>query len=321
MPQAVATGVGAVTGEDPDEAATVVINELPGWPHVPELPERGLWAEPAARSAALLVELPVELEIGRWRTASRPGRDGRRAQSMFARDLDAVEEQWQGYQGPAKVQVLGPVSLAASIELQSGHLMVSDHVAMHDVAASLAEGVAALVSDLRSRVPGGRWTVQLDEPDLVAVTAGGIARPSGWGTVAAVPTADAAALIRQVSDAARSRSAAVLLHSCGEAIQGDVITTVAPDGVSLDLTSLDLDQRATIELLEQWWDGIEMVVLADVVDGDRLRRVRGHLGVGVEAFADRVAVTHPCAAPHGSAGVSPAAYADLQRMVKQLSDQ
>ncbi|MDT4918875.1 MAG: hypothetical protein QOH89_3575, partial [Pseudonocardiales bacterium] len=35
------TGIGSLPGTDPDEAARLVVGELPELPHLPELPDRG----------------------------------------------------------------------------------------------------------------------------------------------------------------------------------------------------------------------------------------------------------------------------------------
>ena len=47
-------------GTDPAEAVAVVLGELPDLPHLPELPARGPGADLTGRTAALLVDLPVE---------------------------------------------------------------------------------------------------------------------------------------------------------------------------------------------------------------------------------------------------------------------
>ena len=60
----------------------------------------------------------------------------------------------------------GPLTLAAVLELRGGEAAVSDPVATADLAASLAEGLVAHLGDLRRRVPGADWVVQLDEPAL-----------------------------------------------------------------------------------------------------------------------------------------------------------
>src|SRR5271166_2334448 len=104
-------------GTDPAEACRVVFGELPDLPHLPELPGRGPGADLTGRTAALLVDLPVQTTPGGWKLADRPGRDLSRAASYLSQDLDTLEEVAEGYHGPLKVQVCGPWTLAATLEL------------------------------------------------------------------------------------------------------------------------------------------------------------------------------------------------------------
>ena len=129
------------------------------------------------RAAALLVDIPVEVAGPRgWRIAERPGRDMRRARSMLSSDLDAMEEVLDGYQGPLKIQLAGPWTLAATIEQpHSLKVALADPGLVADLASSLAEGVKAHVAEVAKRVPRATLLVQLDEPALPAVADGGIA--------------------------------------------------------------------------------------------------------------------------------------------------
>ena len=49
--------------------------------------------------------------------------------SMLGEDLDALEEFTQGYEGPLKVQAVGPWTLAASLDLPIGGRMKHKSVA------------------------------------------------------------------------------------------------------------------------------------------------------------------------------------------------
>ena len=69
-----------------------MLGELPDLPHLPELPARGPGADMIGRTAALLIDLPVDLQPSGWRLADRPGRDLRRPRDLLARDLDALED-------------------------------------------------------------------------------------------------------------------------------------------------------------------------------------------------------------------------------------
>jgi hypothetical protein len=176
-----ATGLGPLPGVDPLEAARIAFSEVP-LPFLPELPARGVGADPVGRTAGLLADLHVEVTTGVWRFVPRGGRDEQRAHTTLATDLDAVEEAAGGYGGPFKLRIVGPWTLAASIDLARGEKALADPGAVRDIAASLAEGVARHLDDIRRRVPGiTRLVIQVDEPLLPEVAAGELSTASGWG--------------------------------------------------------------------------------------------------------------------------------------------
>jgi hypothetical protein len=196
-----ATGLGPFPGTDPLEAARIVFSELPGLPFLPELPARGVGADPVGRTAGLLADLHVEVGAGVWRFVPRGGRDEQRARTTLMTDLDALEEAAEGYQGPFKLRIVGPWSLAASIELGKGEKALADPGAVRDVAASLAEGLTRHVADIRRRISGvSRFVVELDEPFLPAVLAGELATASGWGRLRSYEQAAVEGGLRQVFD-------------------------------------------------------------------------------------------------------------------------
>jgi hypothetical protein len=179
-----ATGLGPFPGLDPLEAARIVFSELaaPALPFLPELPARGVGADPVGRTAGLLADLHVEVGVGAWRFVTRGGRDEQRAHAALKTDLDALEEAAEGYEGPVKLRIVGPWTLAASIELPKGEKALADDGAVRDVAAALAEGLTRHLADIRRRIPAlTRVAVQVDEPLLAAVLAGELATASGWG--------------------------------------------------------------------------------------------------------------------------------------------
>src|ERR1700683_4403683 len=182
-----ATGIGSMPGTDPAEAMRVVAGELPGFPYLPELPDRGPGADLTGRTAALLVDMPVEVTPRGWRLAETPGRTAARARSMLSADLDVLEEVLQGYGGPLKIQLCGPWTLAATLELtHTMNVALSDPGAVADIAASLAEAATAPGADVAKRVPGARRVVQFDEPALPSVVAGAVPTASGLSRLASV---------------------------------------------------------------------------------------------------------------------------------------
>jgi hypothetical protein len=62
-----------MSGTNPAEAMRVIAGELPDFPYLPELPDRGPGADLTGRTAALLVDMPVEVTPRGWRPAERPG--------------------------------------------------------------------------------------------------------------------------------------------------------------------------------------------------------------------------------------------------------
>src|SRR5271157_5968741 len=186
-------------GTNPAEAMRVVVGELPDFPHLPELPDRGPGADLTGRTAALLVDMAVEVTPRGWRLAERPGRDLARARSMLSSDLDAFEEVLDGFRGPVKVQLCGPWTLAATLELsRTMNVALADPGAVADLTASLAEGAAAFAADVARRVPGARLVVQFDEPALPSALAGLVPTQSGLSRLAAVEDDTAAARLSQV---------------------------------------------------------------------------------------------------------------------------
>jgi hypothetical protein len=174
----IATGIGSHPGEDATEyaeAVRVVLGELSaptGLPYVPELPGRGMTATMTGRGVALATDLAFDLQPAGWRLTGAEGVDQRRARSLLAQDLDQVEEQSQGWRGGFKTQVVGPWTLAATVERPRGDLALADRGMRRELAQALAEGVRRHLADLRRRVPGAdRLVVQVDEPALPASTA------------------------------------------------------------------------------------------------------------------------------------------------------
>ena len=223
-------------GTDPAEAMRVVAGELPDFPHLPELPDRGPGADLTGRTAALLVEIPVEVTPRGWRLAERPGRDLARARTMLSSDLDAMEEVLDGFRGTLKIQVCGPWTLAATLELtRTMNVAIADPGAVADLTASLAEGVAAHVSELTKRVPGARLVVQLDEPALSAVAGGEVPTASGLSRIAPV---EADVLRERLAQVIASTGKYTVVHSCSTAVPFGIIRAAGAGALSFDFSQL-----------------------------------------------------------------------------------
>ncbi len=223
-------------GTDPLETMRLVVGELPDLPFLAELPSRGPGAGLTGRTAAMLIELPAETTPRGWRLADRPGRDLRRAQSLLARDLDALEVAAEGFAGVLKVSACGPWTLAATVELtRSQEPVLADRGAVSDLTASLAEGVAGHLAEVAARVPGARLLLQLDEPSLPAVLAGAVPSASGLNRVRAVEPADAESGLRTVLAAARVPAA---VHCCAPSVPLGMIRAAGAAAAGIDLGQL-----------------------------------------------------------------------------------
>ena len=223
-------------GTDPAEAMRVVAGELPDFPHLPELPDRGPGADLTGRTAALLVEIPVEVTPRGWRLAERPGRDLARARTMLSSDLDVMEEVLDGFRGPLKIQLCGPWTLAATLELpRTLNVAIADPGAVADLTASLAEGVAAHVAEVGKRVPGARLVVQLDEPALSAVAGGEVPTASGLSRLAPV---EADVLRERLAQVIASTGKYTVVHSCSTAVPFGIIRAAGAGALSFDLSQL-----------------------------------------------------------------------------------
>ncbi|CAN5125971.1 methionine synthase [soil metagenome] len=308
VPTGVATGIGSLPGTDPVEALRLVLDELPDFPHLPELPARGPGADLLGRTAALLPDLPVDLQPAGWRMVQRPGRDLRRAIDYLTHDLDTLEEHAGEYDGPVKLAVAGPWTLAAGIELHRGDKLLADHGAVRDLIQSLAQGLAGHVADVARRLPRATVTVQLDEPSLPAVLAARIPTASGYDTLRAVTEQDAETALRAVLGA--TGTAATVLHCCGHDAPIALLHRAGAHGLSLDATLLTkLHDEALGTAVEA---GVALLLgVVESTDTDLpdvpasvagVRALWGRLGFAPELLPGIVTLTPRC----GLAGASPA---------------
>jgi methionine synthase II (cobalamin-independent) len=301
-----ATGVGSLPFDDRDEAARVVVDELPEFVHLADLPSRGPGADMIGRGAALLVDVHVDLQPSGWRVVDRPGIDEGRARSMLDADLEALEIATFGYEGPLKVQVAGPLTLAAGLERTRGDRMLADYGARRDLAESLAEGAAMHVSDLARRVPGASVVLQLDEPSLPAVLAGSIPTISGYGRLRSVAESEAESLLSAVISRVECP---VVVHCCAANPPFQVIQRAGAAAVSIDVNVLDgsaLDQlRVAVDAGLAAWPGVVPSIEpphqpSDAELADRVRLFWRRLDQNPKDMAERTVITPTC----GLAGAS-----------------
>ncbi|MGA7206971.1 MAG: hypothetical protein WBX27_20355 [Specibacter sp.] len=190
-----ATSLGPWPDTDPVEAAKVSLGLFtpPHLPFLAELPARGIGADAVGRTAGLLVELPVDVQPYGWRFVDRPGNDHRRAVSALSTDINVLADvAGAGELQPAelKLQIVGPLSLAAAIHLHYGERALRDYGARRDVAQSLSAGLVAHVEKVRAAVPGAALTLQIDEPEAARALAGTIPTVSGYRTLRSIPASE-----------------------------------------------------------------------------------------------------------------------------------
>ena len=237
------TGIGSWPGTSAREAAEIVVGELHRLPHLPELPDRGIGADLVGRAGALLVDITIDTVPRGYRIAAGRSAVTRRAVSLLAEDIDALEEAWEkaGLRGAAdrtvKVQAPGPITLAAQVELSNGHRAITDAGAVRDLARSLAEGVAAHRAEVARRLECP-VVVQFDEPSLPAALAGRLSGVTGLSAVHPVDEAVAAALL---DDCVEVVGGAVALHCCASGLPWPLLQRSAFSALSFDLSTLTAD--------------------------------------------------------------------------------
>lgn len=230
------TGVGSVPGLQVVDWPTRISDQLPDLPHVPELPERGPGADMIGRTLGLLSETSPDFcattTVTGWELTAGT-RDMRRARSLLAEDLDAVEQSWQGHTGLAKQQLAGPYTLAASVE-RKGRRLLADAGLVRDLVAAWVEMARSHRSALQRRV-GAQWLIQMDEPALPQVVAGSVSTVSGLGVYPPVEP--------------RLQLGAELIHCC--AANAPLSRMRGVGGLLLDLTQHRQDEDSALAELAE----------------------------------------------------------------------
>ncbi|WP_040791494.1 methionine synthase [Nocardia paucivorans] len=313
FPAGVATGVGSWPGTDPREAAAVVVGELPELPHLVELPARGVGADMVGRASALLVDLRFDTTPRGYRLAARPGAVSRRARDLLRTDIDALEEAWEnaGLSGSGrmvKVQAIGPLTLAAQVELASGHRALTDSGALRDLTESLAEGVAGHIAEVGRRL-NAEVVLQLDEPALTDVLTGSLPGASVLNTVPALPEPEAVTVLDTVIGHQR---VPVAVHTCADKPPVGLLRRCAATAIGLDMSTIGTTGQ--LDDLGAAIDAGKYLILGLVptsapsgpmdwrVVAEPGARLMDRLGFARSTLVERVAVSPAC----GLAGASTA---------------
>lgn len=319
------TGIGSLPGTDPAEAIRLVLGEVPDLPYLPELPARGLGADMVGRTAAVLVDLPVEYQPHGWTLTSHPGRDLRRAKDHLERDLDRLSELGEGL-SRLKLQLTGPLTLAASLELPNLHKVLTDHGAVRDLAGSLAEGARLLVGQVQRRLPGCDVVLQLDEPSLPAVLAGRVPTPSGYGTVRSLAEPVVSPLLSEVLSVVPAGRRVV--HCCAPDVPYSLLRGAGFDAVAIDSALLRDDQLDDIGALidggASLWLGVVPGTDAEISQAavrESVRGLWGKLGFSAAQLAESVVLTPACGLAGASAGYVRRSMAVLREASQAIRDE
>lgn len=320
---AFATGVGSLPGTEYAEAAAYVLGEL-DLPFVPELPARGPASTMTGRGVAVIDDLAFDLQPAGWRLTGTRGVDQRRARTMLAHDLDLFEEAGQGFAGAIKTQLIGPWTLAATVERPRGDLALADFGMRRELAQALAEGTRLHLADLKRRVPQGEWVVQLDEPVLPAVLAGSIPTASGFHRHRRVDRPEVSEHLSWLVDAIRAEGATPWLHSCAPETPLDLVRGAGVAGLVVDTAVLGPEQLDQVGAALEAGETVALGIVpslesatrrSDAQLTDRVLRLLDMLGLDPEEVSDRLVITTGC----GLAGATPAWARETFRLSTQVA--
>ena len=196
-----ASGRGDFPGDDLSEAMSRVEGELgaPHLPFLPHLPALGWRSTPLARTLAVCEGLAFDGASFGWRMVHSGGRGAREsalAQDRLLSDINlladrvgAQKKRFGSGQTPVyKIQLVGPLTLAASIYLPGGERVISDAGASRDLLESFLEGLERWVESLREALqsPQALIAVQLDESEFQRLLEGSIPTVSGFRSLSAL---------------------------------------------------------------------------------------------------------------------------------------
>jgi methionine synthase II (cobalamin-independent) len=327
---AAATGIGSWPGTAAGEVAEVVIGELHTLPHLVELPARGVGADLIGRAAALLVDIAIDTVSRGYRITARPGAVARRAKSLLDEDIDAFQEAWEkaGLRGgdrTVKVQAPGPVTLAAQLELPGGHRAITDQGALRDLAASLAEGVAAHRTALAKRLDTP-VVVQFDEPSLPAALAGRLTGVTSLTPVHAVDETLATALL---DDCVAVAGAEVTVHCCAPDLPWEVLRRSSIHAISIDASTLvQADLDGVGEFLESGRT-VQLGLVASIPSArpptveqvaEAAATITDRLGFSRSVLRDQIGVTPSCGLAGATAAWARTAIGLTQKTADALAE-
>jgi hypothetical protein len=170
----------------------------------------------------------------------------RRADQFMASDLDEVHEIFEEYAESFKWAALGPVSLAAQLELPNGEKVLADSGACRDLISAYTATIASVNADLQRRLVQAYLILQLDEPLLNEVINGAIPSQSGYRRYAPIPEIELRDLLSPLLTLNRP------LLNIGSAVEQ--LATFTPAEVSGYFVELDAVKEQHFEAIGSGFD-------------------------------------------------------------------
>ncbi|WP_311474349.1 methionine synthase [uncultured Rothia sp.] len=249
-----ASGRGDFPGDDLAEAMSRVEGELgaPHLPFLPHLPALGWRSTPLARTLAVCEGLAFDGASFGWRmvhSGSRGARESALAQDRLLSDINlladrvgAQKKRFGSGQAPAyKIQLAGPLNLAASIYLPGGERAISDAGASRDLLESFLEGLERWAESLREalQAPRALIAVQLDESEFQRLMEGTIPTVSGFRSLSALQPHYYQQVYRRVAERFAELNLQLILDVDGTALKPvQELKLLTPPRPALDAVEL-----------------------------------------------------------------------------------
>ena len=180
-------GLGELPGASIIAAADIVAGETGDLRQLPILPARGV--DVVGLTTGVLPGINVDAGPRSWVLSTRPQLRTRRIWDRVEADLDQCEQAWGTRIDAVKIQVAGPWTLSASIELSNGHRALTDTGALRDLTESLIAGIQEYSADVQARFDTEVY-VQLDEPLLAQVRDGSLPGTSQFDEIPSINDVD-----------------------------------------------------------------------------------------------------------------------------------
>jgi len=230
---------------------------------------------------------------------------------------------------------VGAWTMAASVERPRGDRLLADFGARRDLGQSLAEGIGDLVGDLGRRLPRLELIIQIDEPGLPAVLAGGVPTASGFSKHRKIDVPEVSDGLELLATTLRKNQGVndpsadgglprLWLHSCARDVPVQLIMKAGFGGVALDLDQLSTADWDVVgqAMTDGLWLGAGALptttpTRAATPDAIAQRVLRAMRTLGLEPdAAGRMIITPAC----GLAGFDRASAVQALRVVRKAAD-